>query len=216
MIVPAATIADASSMSAVVRKWNTRSMTSIQPQKMTIYLFEEILMSQVYRIVVEILEVNQLKKLGEKYIRTNSLNAAKAQARKFSYQFPEMEYFWEKIDTGWSQDIYKDADGLLFVSRKYQDFFQKVVILRVEWQDPQTCTSADRRYTGEFDKDKLEVFTFTEKDKKELIAWVESLSDQAKTHIQVGKTFEDVEFVLLEDGKSMEVRIQIREQPPKD
>lgn len=100
-------------------------------------------MKQDYRIVLEICQLGQWRTLGEKQIRTKSLNSAKAQATNFCFRFPEMRYFWGKLDSGWFKSVYHNGDGLLFVSRKHHDCRGKAAVLRVEWQDPQLKLYAD-------------------------------------------------------------------------
>lgn len=99
-------------------------------------------MIQDYRIVLEVAEGGQWTTLGERQIRTRSLNSAKGQATNFSFKFEEMRYFWGKLDTGWSQTIQENGDGLLFVSRMYYDL-RHTAFLRVEWFDGQLKLFAD-------------------------------------------------------------------------
>ena len=92
---------------------------------------------QDYRLVLEIYENGVWKQLGEKSIRTRSLNSAKGVSTNFYYSFPETRYFAGKIDTGWTQEVRQNGDGLLYVSRKHHDCWHKVCVQRVEWLDPQ-------------------------------------------------------------------------------
>lgn len=94
-------------------------------------------MRQDYRIVLEISENGNWQQLGEKSIRTRSLNSAKAQATLFCYPFEEMRYFWGKLDTGWFKEVHQNGDGLRLVARKFTDCLHKCAYLRVEWMDPQ-------------------------------------------------------------------------------
>ena len=99
-------------------------------------------MIQNYRIVLEVAKQGQWKTLGEKHIRTRSLNYAKGRATNFCFEFEEMRYFWGKLDSGWSQTIQENGDGLLFVSRMHYDS-QHTAFLRVEWMDLQLKLYAD-------------------------------------------------------------------------
>lgn len=93
-------------------------------------------MIQDYRLVLEIFEHRQWKQLGEKSIRTRSLNYAKGISTNFCFEFEETRYFWGKLDTGWTQKVQCNGDGLLFVSRWHHDLY-KSLLQRVEWLDPQ-------------------------------------------------------------------------------
>ena len=87
--------------------------------------------------MLEISHRGQWITLGEKSIRTRSLNYAKGQAMNFCFQFEEMRYFWGKLDSGWSESVQENGGGLLFVSRQHYDCVDSVAFLRVEWLDPQ-------------------------------------------------------------------------------
>lgn len=91
---------------------------------------------QDYRLVLEIYENGQWQQLGEKHIRSRSLNYAKGISTNFCFEFEETRYFWGKLDTGWTQKVQCNGDGLLFVSRKHYDS-RKMLFQRVEWLDPQ-------------------------------------------------------------------------------
>lgn len=91
---------------------------------------------QDYRLVLEICEGGVWQQLGEKSIRTRSLNYAKGISTNFCFEFEETRYFWGKLDTGWTQVSVHNGDGLLFVSRKHYDRY-KSLLQRVEWLDPQ-------------------------------------------------------------------------------
>lgn len=99
-------------------------------------------MIQDYRLVLEIFEHGQSKQIGEKSIRTRSLNYAKGISTNFCFEFEETRYFWGKLDTGWSKGIRCNGNGLLYVSRKHHDS-RKMLFQRVEWLDPQVKLDDD-------------------------------------------------------------------------
>lgn len=94
-------------------------------------------MLQDYRIVLETLKRAEWTQLGERHIRTRSLNSAKAQATNFTHRFEEMRYFAGKLDSGWSKSVNQNGDGLLFVSRRHTDLQGREAFVRVEWLNPQ-------------------------------------------------------------------------------
>lgn len=97
---------------------------------------------QDYRLVLEICENGQWQQLAEKSIRTRSLNYAKGISTNFCFEFEETRYFWGKLDTGWSQKVQQNGDGLLYISRKHYDS-RKSLFQRVEWLDPQLKLNDD-------------------------------------------------------------------------
>ena len=98
-------------------------------------------MIQNYRIVIDIFNQHgYLRTLGEKHIRTRSLNSAKAQATNFSFTFDEMRPFWGTIERGWSKP--RDNGGVLYVRYLYTNY-RRWVEIRCEWRDPQLRLGLD-------------------------------------------------------------------------
>ena len=108
-------------------------------------------MIQDYRIVLEVAQIDVISDawttLGEKHIRTKSLNSAKAQATNFCFRFPEeMGDFWGQEDSGWSKSPQENTPDMLFCVRYRRSYAQpKIAVLRVEWQNPQLNLFHDRR-----------------------------------------------------------------------
>lgn len=94
-------------------------------------------MLQLYRVSIEFFDEagNFKETLAEKWIKTRTLNAAKAWATNFEHRFgDEMWLYWGAIRRGWSKPKTNWHD-ICFVKKTY--YRGESAITKVEWRPPQ-------------------------------------------------------------------------------
>lgn len=93
-------------------------------------------MFQLYRISIEFYnEKSKFERtLAERWIKTRSLNAAKAWATNFSHKFDEMHFYWGTLERGWSS-IQQNGTEIAFVSKSY--WCRTKAVIKCEWRLPQ-------------------------------------------------------------------------------
>lgn len=90
-------------------------------------------MFQLYRISIEFYnEKSEFEgTLAERWIKTRSLNAAKAWATNFSHKFDEMRFYWGTLERGWSS-IQQNGTEIAFVSKSY--WCRTTAVIKCEWR----------------------------------------------------------------------------------
>lgn len=95
-------------------------------------------MLQLYRVSIEFFdsEGNFKETLAEKWIKTRTLNAAKAWATNFEYRFADVMWlYWGSIQRGWSKPKTNYHD-ICFVEKTYWRG-EGSAVTKVEWLNPQ-------------------------------------------------------------------------------
>lgn len=93
-------------------------------------------MLQLYRISIELYneKSHYERTLTETFIKTRSLNAAKAWATNYSHKLDEMHFYWGTLCHGWSS-IQQNGTDVAFVSKSY--WCRTKAVIKCEWRVPQ-------------------------------------------------------------------------------